>query len=143
MEFETYPEVEFETISLSDEPRMIKMFLEMLDRGVLSYKSTIEKLGFNYEQQLSEMKDELELIDDGVLGRKQSPYHGRTGEETKDTNRPSEVPGEYPDRQAPESDGVDASDARCDTTKKEDEMKPSKTRKKKTQKSKAGAESDA
>jgi hypothetical protein len=140
MGFDTYPTIEFDSLSLADEPRMIRIFLQMIDHGVISYKAVMEKLGFDYDQQVSEMRDELKLIDEGVLGRKQSPYQGSAGGQG---GRPSEVPGDYPTRDTTDPKGEDSPDTKVEVKEQEgdgtdepEKPKP-KTQKKKAAKKKS------
>jgi len=75
MGFDRYPQVRFDENSLKDEIMMMSVIQGMIDRRILSYETGIEKLGFDFANELSNFQQEQSLVQDGVLGIIGSPYN--------------------------------------------------------------------
>lgn len=75
MGFDQYPKVRFDDLALKDEILMMSIVQGMIDRRILSYETGIEKLGFDYPTELANMRAEMPLVQEGVLGIIGSPYN--------------------------------------------------------------------
>jgi len=75
MGFDRYPIVRFDENALKDEVMMMSVIQGMIDRRILSYETGIEKLGFDFSNELSNFIQEKQLVLDGTLGIIGSPYN--------------------------------------------------------------------
>lgn len=75
MGFDRYPRVRFDDLALKDEIMMMSIVQGMIDRRIISYETGIEKLGFDFDTELANMKQEKPLVQDGTLGIIGSPYN--------------------------------------------------------------------
>ena len=75
MGFSQYPRVRFDDLALKDEILMMSIVQGMIDRRILSYETGIEKLGFDFPTELANMRAEMPLVQEGVLGIIGSPYN--------------------------------------------------------------------
>lgn len=73
--FDRYPTVRFDDMALKDEIMMMSIVQGMMDRRVISYRTGIEKLGFDYETELANMQAEKPLVQSGDIGIIGSPYN--------------------------------------------------------------------
>ncbi len=87
--FDRYPQVRFDENSLKDEIMMMSIVQGMIDRRIISYETGIEKLGFDFDTELANMKQEKKWVQDGIIGIIGSPYN------------PKAIPAEQP---VPETD---------------------------------------
>jgi hypothetical protein len=92
MGFDRYPVVRFDENTLKDEIMMMSVIQGMIDRRILSYETGIEKLGFDFANELANFKQEKPLVQDGTLGIIGSPYNPKALPATgpipdKDTTR--------------------------------------------------------
>ena len=51
---------------------------QLVDRRMLSYRTAHESLGFDYSTELNNMKNELNLVSDGIFGLRGSPWQQST-----------------------------------------------------------------
>ena len=84
MGFDRYPQVRFDENALKDEIMMMSVVQGMIDRRIISYETGIEKLGFEFSNELANMVQEAPMVQSGLLGIIGSPYN------------PQVVPGETP-----------------------------------------------
>jgi len=89
MGFNHFPQVRFDENALKDEIMMMSIVQGMIDRRIISYETGIEKLGFDFDTELANMRQEKKWVQDGVLGIIGSPYN------------PKAIPAEQP---VPEKD---------------------------------------
>ncbi len=75
MGFDRYPQVRFDENALKDEIMMMSIVQGMIDRRIISYETGMEKLGFDFANELENMKQEKPLVQDGTLGIIGSPYN--------------------------------------------------------------------
>ena len=78
MGFDRYPQVRFDENALKDEIMMMSIVQGMIDRRIISYETGIEKLGFDFDTELSNMIQEKKWVQDGVLGIIGSPYNPKS-----------------------------------------------------------------
>ncbi len=75
MGFTRYPQVRFDENALKDEVMMMSVIQGMIDRRILSYETGIEKLGFDFSNELNNFVQEKPMVQDGTLGIIGSPYN--------------------------------------------------------------------
>lgn len=75
MGFTRYPKVRFDENTLKDEIMLMSVIQGMIDRRIISYETGIEKLGFDFGNELSNMMQESPMVQAGVLGIIGSPYN--------------------------------------------------------------------
>jgi hypothetical protein len=75
MGFARYPQVRFDENALKDEIMMMSVIQGMIDRRILSYETGIEKLGFDFANELANFIQETPMVQDGILGIIGSPYN--------------------------------------------------------------------
>jgi len=75
MGFDRYPQVRFDENALKDEIMMMSIVQGMIDRRIISYETGIEKLGFDFDTELANMKQEKKWVLNGDLGIIGSPYN--------------------------------------------------------------------
>jgi len=75
MGFTRYPSVRFDENALKDEVMMMSVIQGMIDRRILSYETGIEKLGFDFANELANFLQEKPLVQNGTLGIIGSPYN--------------------------------------------------------------------
>jgi hypothetical protein len=78
MGFNRYPIVRFDENALKDEIMMMSVIQGMIDRRILSYETGIEKLGFDFSNELANFIQEKPLVQDGTLGIIGSPYNPKS-----------------------------------------------------------------
>jgi hypothetical protein len=79
MQFDSIPAPKCTTINLEDKVQLYKIYQGMVDRGVLSARTTCESLGEDYDKELEQIEDESELRAEGVLPTMGSPYQKGAG----------------------------------------------------------------
>src|SRR5574338_393378 len=75
MGFNRYPRVRFDDLALKDEIMLMSVIQGMIDRRIISYETGIEKLGFDFGNELTNMLNEKPMVEDGTLGIIGSPYN--------------------------------------------------------------------
>lgn len=83
MGFDRYPKVRFDENALKDEIMLMSVIQGMIDRRIISYETGIEKLGFDFSNELANMIQEAPMVQSGLLGLVGSPYNPKvipTGE---------------------------------------------------------------
>lgn len=78
MGFNHFPQVRFDENALKDEIMMMSIVQGMIDRRIISYETGIEKLGFDFDTELANMRQEKKWVQDGILGIIGSPYNPKT-----------------------------------------------------------------
>jgi hypothetical protein len=100
MGFDRFPSIRWDESILRNDILYKNVISSMVDRRMLSYKTSLETLGFDYENELANMKSELSLVKTGIFGLKGSPFQqsapvkpGDTIPTTQDTqNAPPGTP---------------------------------------------------
>jgi hypothetical protein len=91
MGFDRFPKIRWDEGILKDEILYKNVISQMVDRRMLSYQTALEAVGFDYDNELSNMKEELPLVEDGVFGIIGSPFQRAAG--VQDTqNSPTGTP---------------------------------------------------
>lgn len=74
MGFDRFPKVRFDDGVLLDTILYMNTLAQIVDRRMLSYRTSIEALGFDYPTELSNMTEELPLVEAGTIGIIGSPF---------------------------------------------------------------------
>jgi hypothetical protein len=119
MGFDKIPKVRFDDMALRDEIQMMTIVQGMIDRRIISYKTGHSKLGFDTDTEIAQMKEELALVEEGVLGIVGSPFQQSAKQDVQGTPKGTPSEGRPKGRPAP-------------TPKDKDETKPKKVDKPKT-----------
>lgn len=85
MGFDHYPKVRFDDLALKDEIMLMSVIQGMIDRRIISYETGIERLGYDFGNELTNMLNEKPMVQDGTLGIVGSPYNPKA-------QPPSETP---------------------------------------------------
>jgi hypothetical protein len=78
MGFDRFPKIRWDDSVLRDEILYMSTLSSMVDRRMLSYQTALEALGFDYNNELENMKKELPLVKDGTFGITGSPFQQST-----------------------------------------------------------------
>jgi hypothetical protein len=94
MGFERFPKIRWDEGILKDEILYKNVIAQMVDRRMLSYETALESIGFDYENELNNMQEELPLVQDGIFGIIGSPFQQSSGNSnTQNTqNAPTGTP---------------------------------------------------
>jgi hypothetical protein len=84
MGFERFPKVRWDDGILLDTILYMNTLAQLVDRRMLSYRTSLEALGFDYPNELRNMEEEMPLVEDGTFGILGSPWQqakaaGQTG----------------------------------------------------------------
>ncbi len=71
---DSIPEPTFNPLSLTDEIAEKQMFMQLVDRGIISYQTAQSRLGFDPNAEIARRKQEQPLIEEGVLGFVGNPF---------------------------------------------------------------------
>lgn len=74
MGFDRFPKVRWDNGILKDIILYMNTVSQMVDRRMLSYRTALEILGFDYPNELQNMEDEFSLVQDGIFGIVGSPW---------------------------------------------------------------------
>lgn len=74
MGFERFPKIRWDEGILRDTIMYMTTLSQLVDRRMLSYNTALESLGFDYQNELKNMENEMPLVEDGVFGIIGSPW---------------------------------------------------------------------
>ena len=74
MGFDRFPKVRWDEGVLKDTILYMNTLAQLVDRRMLSYRTALEALGFDYANELRNMEEELPLVEDGTFGILGSPF---------------------------------------------------------------------
>ena len=74
MGFDRFPKIRWDDSVLKDTIMYMNIVSQMVDRRMLSYETALEAIGFDYENELKNMKSEVKLVEDGTFGIIGSPW---------------------------------------------------------------------
>jgi len=74
MGFEKFPKIRWDESVLRDQILYMTTISSLVDRRMLSYATALKKLGFEYDNELKNMQEEMSLVEDGVFGILGSPW---------------------------------------------------------------------
>lgn len=79
MGFERFPKIRWDDGVLLDTILYLNTLAQLVDRRMLSYRTSLEALGFDYSTELHNMEEELPLVEDGTFGIIGSPWQKPAG----------------------------------------------------------------
>lgn len=103
MGFDRIPKVRFDDMALRDEIQMMTLIQGMIDRRIISYRTGQKALGFDPETELSSMKEEKKLIQNGTLGLVGSPFQQSGKQPTQGTPKGTPSEGRPKGKPAPKT----------------------------------------
>lgn len=74
MGFERFPKVRWDDGILLDTILYMNTLAQLVDRRMLSYRTSLEALGFDYPNELRNMEEEMPLVEEGTFGILGSPW---------------------------------------------------------------------
>ena len=90
MGFDRFPKVRWDEAILKDTILYMSTLAQMVDRRMLSYRTSLEALGFDYDNELFNMEEEQALVEAGTFGIIGSPWQqAKTQGEGAPTGTPS------------------------------------------------------
>jgi hypothetical protein len=79
MGFDRFPKVRWDEGVLKDPILYMSTISNLVDRRMLSYRTALEELGFDYPNELRNMEEEFPLVEDGTFGIIGSPWQQAKG----------------------------------------------------------------
>lgn len=74
MNFDRFPKIRWDEGVLMDTILYMNTLASLVDRRMLSYKTSLESLNFDYPNELKNMEEELPLVEKGLFGILGSPW---------------------------------------------------------------------
>ncbi len=74
MGFERFPRVRWDESVLKDDILYMNILAQLVDRRMLSYRTALEALNFDYPNELNNMQEEVPLVQEGIFGIIGSPW---------------------------------------------------------------------
>lgn len=72
--FERFPKIRWDDGILKDTILYMNILGQLVDRRMLSYRTALEQLGFDFPNERNNMEEELDLVMDGTFGLRGSPF---------------------------------------------------------------------
>jgi len=88
--FKKFPKIRWDNTILRDIILYMSTISQLVDRRMLSYRTASEQLGFDFDNEFSNMADELPSVVEGILGVVGSPF--QQSKQPLQTNRPRGQP---------------------------------------------------
>jgi len=88
--FDRFPKVRWDNTILKDIILYMSTVSQLVDRRMISYRTALEQLGFDYNNEFNNMEKELPSVLEGTLGVIGSPF--QQSKQAVQTNRPSGQP---------------------------------------------------
>lgn len=79
MGFDRFPKIRWDEGILLDTILYLNTLAQLVDRRMLSYRTSLEALGFDYENELRNMEEERSLVEEGTFGILGSPWQQAKG----------------------------------------------------------------
>jgi hypothetical protein len=87
MKFDMYPKVRWDDTILKDIILYMTIISQLVDRRMMSYRTALEELGFNYDNEFKNMEEEFDKVMDGTFGIIGSPWQqAKSGPGASNTN---------------------------------------------------------
>lgn len=77
--FDRIPRIRWDEAVLKDTIVYMNMLSQLVDRRMLSYQTALELLGFDYQNELKNMRVEMDLVNEGIFGIIGSPWQQAKG----------------------------------------------------------------
>lgn len=112
MGFERFPKVRWDEGVLKDPILYMSTVSNLVDRRMLSYRTALEELGFDFPNELNNMEEEFPMVQEGIFGIIGSPWQQAAGaggiqptqrspEGTPSKGRPTGQPAKKPKEKQP------------------------------------------
>lgn len=88
--FDRFPKIRWDSTILKDIILYMSTVAQLVDRRMLSYRTALEQLGFDYNNEFNNMQNELPSVLEGVLGIVGSPF--QQSKQPVQTSRPAGRP---------------------------------------------------
>lgn len=92
MGFERFPKIRWDDGILLDTILYMNTLAQLVDRRMLSYRTSLESLGFDYPNEYRNMEEEMPLVEDGIFGILGSPWQQAKTAGPVPTGTPSSGP---------------------------------------------------
>lgn len=90
--FDRIPKVRWDESILKDIIMYMNTLAQLVDRRMLSYRTALEQLRFDFPNELENMKEEFDLVQDGIFGIIGSPWQQAKQGVTQPTGAPKGTP---------------------------------------------------
>jgi len=91
--FDRFPKVRWDNTVLKDIILYMSTISQLVDRRMLSYRTALEQLGFEFENEFANMQEEFPEVIKGTLGIVGSPFQKSSNTNTQETqNAPTGTP---------------------------------------------------
>lgn len=117
MGFERFPRVRWDNAVLRDIILYLSTISQLVDRRMISYKTAIEEVGFDFDTEFNQMQQELPSVLEGVLGIVGSPFQKSSGDDATNTQDTQKAPTGTPSSGRPKGQ-TNTKTKNTDTTKK-------------------------
>lgn len=77
--FDSFPKVRWDEGVLQDVILYMNTLSQLVDRRMLSYRTALERLGFDFPNELKNLEEEFPLVEDGTFGIIGSPWQQAKG----------------------------------------------------------------
>ena len=127
--FDRFPKIRWDDSVLKDTILYMNTLSQLVDRRMLSYRTALESLGFDYDNELSNMEEEVALVKKGTFGILGSPWQQAKAQPTQ--NAPIGTPSSgRPPSQPAGPKGSDVKKNQQNITKKINKTKTPQNQKK-------------
>ena len=96
MGFKRFPKIRWDEGILLDTILFMNTLAQLVDRRMLSYRTSLESLGFDYSNELKNMKEEVPLVKKGTFGILGSPWQKSASPSSNNNNNNQVVDGTPP-----------------------------------------------
>jgi hypothetical protein len=121
MGFDHFPKVRWDEGVLKDTILYMNTLATLVDRRMLSYKTALEALNFDYDNELNNMTQEVDLVKEGTFGILGSPWQQSKTQDTQNAPQGTPSSGRPKGQTKPKDENTDP--------KKQPGQKPAKTKK--------------
>ena len=91
MGFKRFPKIRWDEGILLDTILFMNTLAQLVDRRMLSYRTSLEALGFDYSNELRNMKEEVPLVKKGTFGILGSPWQKSSSPSNSNNNNNNNV----------------------------------------------------
>ena len=118
MGFDRFPKIRWDDGVLKDTILYMSTLAQLVDRRMLSYETSLEALGFDFENELENMKSEQKLVEDGTLGIIGSPWQKAKDPVGATPSNGQNTPTKTPSEGRPKAQPAKPKQKETDITKK-------------------------
>jgi len=109
MGFDRFPKVRWDEGVLKDTILYMNTLASLVDRRMLSYRTALEALGFDYSNELKNMQNEFPMVEDGVFGIIGSPWQKSATQPTQNAPKGTPSSGRPKGQTKPKTTNTDPS----------------------------------